>query len=79
MTKNGTKNGQKRMEAGQSSYYWEYPVAFGQKREIVGNNTLCRYCFQVHPFLAKKAPGTPVFGHCPQENEYFRINNVGKE
>ena len=35
-------------------YYWEYPVAFGQKREIVGvgqsdtaNNTLCRYCFQV--------------------------------
>ena len=48
-----------------SSYYGEYPVAFGQKREIVGvgqsdtaNNTLCRYCFQVHPFLAKKAPGT---------------------
>ena len=42
-----------------------------KNREIVGvgqsdtaNNTLCRYCFQVHPFLAKKAPGTPVFGHC---------------
>ena len=68
----GTQNGQKRVEAEQSSYYREYPVAFGQKREIVGvgqsdtaNNTLCRYCFQVHPSLAKKAPGTPVFGHCP--------------
>ena len=63
------------MEAEQSSYYREYPVAFGQRREIVGvgqsdtaNNTLCRYCFQVHPFLAKKAPGTPVFGHCPKIN-----------
>ena len=72
MAKNGTKNGQKRVEAEQSSYYREYPAAFGQKREIVvvgqsdtANNTLCRYCFQVHPFLAKKAPGTPVFGHCP--------------
>ena len=29
------------------------------------NNNLCRYCFQVHPFLATKAPGSPVFGHCP--------------
>ena len=72
MAKNGIKNGQKRVEAEQSSYYREYPVAFGQKREIVGvgqsvtvNNTLCRYCIQVHPFLAKKAPGTPVYGHCP--------------
>ena len=77
MAKNETKNDQKRVEAEQStssSYYREYPVAFGQKQEIVGvgqsdtaNNTpLCRrYCFQVHPFLAKKAPGTPVFGHCP--------------
>ena len=72
MAKNGTNNGQKRMEAEQSGYYREYPVAFGQKREIesvgqsdTANNTLCRYCFQVHPFLAKKAPGTPVFGHCP--------------
>ena len=36
MAKNGTKNGQKRVEAEQSSYYREYPVAFGQKREIVG-------------------------------------------
>ena len=43
------------MEAEQSSYYREYPVAFGQKREKVGvgqsdtaSNTLCRYCFQVH-------------------------------
>ena len=26
-------------------------------------NTLCRYSFQVHSFLAKKAPGAPVFGH----------------
>ena len=47
MAKNGTNNGQKRVEAEQSSYYREYPVAFGQKREIVGvgqsdtaNNTL---------------------------------------
>ena len=67
MAKNGTKNDQKRVEAEQSSYYREYPVAFGQKREIAGvgqsdtaNSTLCRYCFQVHPFLAKKAPGTPT-------------------
>ena len=35
MAKNGTKNGQKRVEAEQSSYYREYPAAFGQKREIV--------------------------------------------
>ena len=35
------------------SYYPEYPVAFGQKREIVSvgqsdtaNKTLCRHCFQ---------------------------------
>ena len=70
MAKNGIKNGQKRVEAEQSSYYREHPVAFGQQREIAGvgqsdtaNNTLCRYCFQAHPFLAKKAPGTPVFGH----------------
>ena len=28
-------------------------------------NTLYRYCFQVHPVLAKTAPGAPVFGHCP--------------
>ena len=67
------KNGWKLTE--QSRYYREYPAAFGQKREIVGvgqsdtaNNTLCRYFFQVHPFLAKKAPGTPVFGHCPLIN-----------
>ena len=73
MAKNGTKNGQKRVKAEQSSYYREYPVAFGQKREIAGvgqsdtaNSTLCRYCSQVHPFLARKAPGTPVSGHCPK-------------
>ena len=48
----GTKNGQKRVEAEQSSYYREYPAAFGQKREVVGvgqsdtaNNILCRYGF----------------------------------
>ena len=23
--------------------------------------------FRVHPFLARKAPGTPVFGHCPNK------------
>ena len=63
MVKNGTQNDQKRVEAEQSSYYREHPVAFGQKREKVGvgqsdtaNNTLCRYCFQVNLFLAKKAP-----------------------
>ena len=79
MAKNGTLNGQKRVEAEQSSYYREYPAAFGQNRETVGvgqsdtaNNTLCRYCFQVHPFLAKKAPGTPIFGHCPL---FFRSYN----
>ena len=55
----GTENGQKRVEAERSSDYREYPVAYGQKREKVGvgqsdtaNNTLCRYCFQVLPFLA---------------------------
>ena len=60
------------MEAEQSSYYREYPVAFGQKREIVGvgqsdtaNNTLCRYCFQGASVFGQKAPGAPVFGHCP--------------
>ena len=72
MAKNGTYNGQKRVEAEQSSCYREYPAAFDQKREIMGvgqsdtaSNTLCRYCFQVHMILAKKAPGTPVFGHSP--------------
>ena len=72
MAKNGTKNGQKRVEAEQSSYYREYPVAFGQIREIVGvgqsdtaNNALCRYCFQGTSVFAQEAPGTPVFGHCP--------------
>ena len=28
-------------------------------------NTPCSYRFQVHPFLAEKAPGAPVSGHCP--------------
>ena len=72
MAKNGTKNGQKRVEAEQSSYYRKYPFAFGQKREIVGvgqshtaNNTLCRYCIQGTSVFDKKAPGAPVFGHCP--------------
>ena len=66
------------MEAEQSSFHREYPVTFGQKWEIVGvgqsdtaNNTLCRYCFQVHPFLAKNAPGIPVFGHCPLSNYHL--------
>ena len=61
MAKNGTKNGQKRVEAEQSSYYREYPVAFGQKREIMGvgqsdtaNNTLCRYFFRYIRFWPKK-------------------------
>ena len=57
--------GQKRVEVEQSSYNREHPVAFGQKREKVGvgqsdiaNNTLCRFCFQVHPFLAIAPPKT---------------------
>ena len=61
------------MEAEQSSYYREYPVAFGQKWEILGvgqsdtaNNTLCRYCFQGTSVFGHKAPGAPVFGHCPK-------------
>ena len=72
MAKNGTQNGQKRVEAEKSSYYREYPAAFGQKREIVGvaqsdtaNNTLCRYCFQGISVFGQKAPRAPVFGHCP--------------
>ena len=72
MAKNGTQNGQKRVEVEQSSYYREYPVAFGQKRELVGvgqsdtaNKTLCRYCFQGTSVVGQKAPGAPVFGHCP--------------
>ena len=36
MAKNGTLNGQKRVEAEQSSYNREQPVAFGQKREKMG-------------------------------------------
>ena len=35
----------------------------GVGQSDTANNTLCRYCFQVYPFLAKKAPSTPVFGH----------------
>ena len=50
----------------------QQPGRFWPKKEKVGvgqpnmaNDTLCRYCFQVlQPFLAKKAPGAPVFGHC---------------
>ena len=48
----------------------EYPVAFGQKREIVGvdqsdttNNILCRYCFQ----------GTSVFGQKHRELPFLAI------
>ena len=67
MAKNGTKNGQKRVEAEQSSYYREYPVAFGQKREIVGvgqsdtaNKTLsAAIVFRVHSFFAKKHRDLP--------------------
>ena len=66
----GTQNGQKRVEAEQSSYCREYPAAFGQKREIVGvgqsdmaNNTLCRYCFQ----------GTSIFGKKHRELPFFAI------
>ena len=64
----------KRVEAEQSSYYREYPVAFGQKREIVGvgqsdtaNNTLCRYCFQGTFVFGQKKTGAAVFGHCPRK------------
>ena len=71
MAKIETKSGQKRVEAEQSSYYREYPVAIGQKREIVGvgqsntaNNTFCRNCFQGTSVFGQKAPGAPVFGHC---------------
>ena len=58
-------------------------VAFGQKREKVGvgqsntaNNTLCRYCFQAHPFFAKKARGAPVFGHCPKDRLAIAIRSL---
>ena len=68
----GTQNVQKRVKAEQNSYNREHPVAFSQKREKVGvgqsdmaKNTLCRYCFQVNPLLARKAPGAPGFSHCP--------------
>ena len=78
--KNGTKNGQKRVEAEQSSYYREYPVAFGQKRELVGvgqsdtaNITLCSNCFQDTSVFGQKAPGAPVFGHCPIFWYHFRL------
>ena len=64
------------------TYYREYPVAFGQKREIAGvgqsdtaNNTLCRYCFQVHRFLAKKASSTPF----PSGTYYFSICDHGPD
>ena len=53
MAKTGAYNGQKRVEAEQSSYYYrEHKVAFGQKREKVGagqsdtaNHTLRLYRF----------------------------------
>ena len=66
MAKNGWK-------LSKVAYYREYPVAFGQKREIVGvgqsdtaNNTLCRYCFHGTSVFGQKAPGATVFGHCPK-------------
>ena len=65
------------MEAEQSSNNREHPVVFGQKRAKMSvgqsdmvNNTFCRYCIQVHPFLARKAPKAPVSGHCPF---YFEV------
>ena len=75
MAKNGWK-------LSKVAIYREYPVAFGQKREIVGigqsdtvNNTLCRYCFQGTSVFGQKAPGAPVFGHCLKKNtpEYIRV------
>ena len=55
------------MEAEQSKKDGEHPAVFGQKRVKTGvgqsdmtNNILCRYCIQVQPFLARKAPGAPV-------------------
>ena len=58
------------------SYYREYPAAFGQKREIVGvgpsdtrpTTLSAAIVFRYILFLAKKAPGIPVFGHCPKIN-----------
>ena len=35
-----------------------WPIRYGQQHSLP-------LFFQVHPFLAKKAPGTPVSGHCP--------------
>ena len=81
MAKSGTRNGQKRVEAEQSSHYREFPVASGQKREIVGvgqsdaaNNTLCRYCFQGTSVFGQKAPGAPVFGHFQKKLSTAKVN-----
>ena len=53
------------MEAEQSSYYREYPEIVGVGQSDTANNTLCRYCFQGTSVFGQKAPGAPVFGHCP--------------
>ena len=44
--------GQKRVEVG-----------VGQSREL--KLSVCSLHNSAHPFLAKKRPGAPVFGHCP--------------
>ena len=74
MAKNGWKlskvaiTGSTRSLLAKNSGCWQSDTA---------NNTLCRYCFQVHPFLAKKAPGAPVFGHCPFFNR--QADSYGNE
>ena len=49
--------GQKRVEGG-----------VGQSREP--KLSVCCLNNSAHPFLAKKRPGAPVFGHCPKKKVY---------
>ena len=66
---------QKRVEAEQGRKDRELPVVFGQKRVKRGAGQL-DMAISVHPFLARRAPGAPVFSHCPFfcAGPYFHIS-----
>ena len=69
MAKNGWKLSKVAILPGVPGRFWaKMGEIVGVGQSDTANNTLCRYCFQVHPFWAKKAPGTPVLGHCPKIN-----------
>ena len=63
--------GQKRVNMGVGQSYTAnnlQPMFPPKPFDYFSLNTLFRYCIQVPPFLARKAQGAPVFGHCPIKN-----------